>query len=228
MPFSESQELVQTFATRQPDNPEVASIERRDTADPLLLDHPEQGSIRQIHRQIAVLAPPGRHRFQGGSIELREVHPTERHSGQKPRFQIRRNQVRWQTSINTGLKEPSAGFMVLIPAIKQATSRLVFSKVALSFLLVLIPQLLPQQGGMVPAPAGGADVWHDAGEAAHQAEAFRQGCRASGLLLQQGKASLDYITLAESEGQAEVVEPGLADVIEAHAEPCGPEYARWK
>lgn len=80
---------------------------------------------------------------------------------------------------------------------------------------------------MVTAPAGGADVWHDAGEAAQKAEVFRQGCRASGLLLQQGKASLDHLILAESEGLAEIVEPGLADVIEAHAEPCDREYARW-
>ncbi len=83
-------------------------------------------------------------------------------------------------------------------------------------LLVLLPQLLTKQGGMVPAPAGGVVVRCGAGETADQPEVFRQGCRAGGLLLQQSKAGLDDLTLAGAEGLAEVVEPGLAAVIEAH------------
>ena len=126
MSISGIQEVVQALAPRQPVNPEVASIKGRDTSDPVLLGHPEQGSIRQIHRQVADLAHPGRHRFQGRSIGLRKVQPTERHPGQEPRCQIRRNQLADLDQHRPGrhksplmpLKEPSAGFMVLITAIK--------------------------------------------------------------------------------------------------------------
>jgi len=56
------------------------------------------------------------------------------------------------------------------------------------------------------------------GKTADQPEAFRQGRRAGGVLLQQVKASFDHLVLAEIEGLAEALEPGLAAVIEAHGD----------
>ena len=45
---------------------------------------------------------------------------------------------------------------------------------------------------------------------------LRQSCRAGGLLLQQSKAGLDDLDLAEAEGLAEAVKHCLNAVIEAH------------
>ena len=71
---------------------------------------------------------------------------------------------------------------------------------------------------MIPPTAGGAAFLGRTGKAADQSKALRQGRRAGGVLLQQIKASLDHFGLAEAKGLAEVVEPGLAAVIEAHGD----------
>ena len=71
---------------------------------------------------------------------------------------------------------------------------------------------------MIPPTAGGAAFLGRTGKAADQSEAFRQGRRAGGVLLQQVKASHDHLGLAETEGLAEALQPGLAAVIEAHGD----------
>ena len=71
---------------------------------------------------------------------------------------------------------------------------------------------------MIPPTAAGAAFLGRTGKTADQPEAFRQGRRAGGVLLQQVKASFDHLVLAEIEGLAEALEPGLAAVIEAHGD----------
>jgi hypothetical protein len=58
---------------------------------------------------------------------------------------------------------------------------------------------------MIPPTAGGAAFLGRTGKAADQSEAFRQGRRAGGVLLQQVKASHDHLGLAETEGLAEAL-----------------------
>jgi hypothetical protein len=53
--------------------------------------------------------------------------------------------------------------------------------------------------------AGAAAFLGRTGKAADQSEAFRQSRRAGGRLLQQVKASLDHLGLAETEGLAEAL-----------------------
>jgi hypothetical protein len=43
----------------------------------MLLGNPEQRSVSQIHRQIAVLPHPARHQLQGRSTQLRNIQATE-------------------------------------------------------------------------------------------------------------------------------------------------------
>ena len=81
---------------------------------------------------------------------------------------------------------------------------------------MLTAQLLAEHGCMVPASAGGGVVRVGAGEAADQTEALGQSRWAGGLLLQQCQARFDHLALGKAERLAEVVEPGLAAVIEAH------------
>ena len=71
---------------------------------------------------------------------------------------------------------------------------------------------------MIPPTAGGAAFLGRTGKASNQSEGFRQGRRAGGVLLQLVKASLDHLGLAETEGLAETIEPGLAAVIKAHGD----------
>ena len=78
---------------------------------------------------------------------------------------------------------------------------------------------------MIPPTAAGVAFLGRTGKAADQSEAFRQGRRAGGVLLQQDKASLDHLGLTETEGLAETVEPGLAAVIKAHGD--GPHRSPW-
>ena len=100
-------------------------------ADPMLLGHPEQGSIRQVHWQVAVLAHPARHQLQGGSTELRKVQTTERHPGEEAGRHIRRDQMADLCQNRPGghesplmqLKELSTGPMVLITAIEPGNQR---------------------------------------------------------------------------------------------------------
>jgi hypothetical protein len=53
--------------------------------------------------------------------------------------------------------------------------------------------------------AGGAAFLGRTGKAADQSEAFRHGRRAGGVLLQQDRASLDHLALAEIEGLAKAL-----------------------
>lgn len=55
---------------------------------------------------------------------------------------------------------------------------------------------------MIPPTAGGAAFLGHTGKTADQSKAFCQGRRAGGVLLQQVKASLDHLGLAETEGLA--------------------------
>ncbi len=74
---------------------------------------------------------------------------------------------------------------------------------------------------MIPPTAGGVAFLGRTGKAAYRSEAFRQGRqgrRVGGVLLQQVKASLDHLGLAEAKSLPEAVEPGLAGVIEAHGD----------
>jgi len=57
------QQVFEALTTRESDDPEVASIEGCDSPQPMHLGHPEQRSVSQIHRQIAVL--PHSARFLG-------------------------------------------------------------------------------------------------------------------------------------------------------------------
>ncbi len=50
--------LVRCLPTRESVDPEVASIEARDSPQPMLLDRPEQRSVSQIDRQIDLLPHP--------------------------------------------------------------------------------------------------------------------------------------------------------------------------
>jgi hypothetical protein len=50
--------LVRWLPTRESVDPEVASIEARDSPQPMLLDRPEQRSVSQIDRQIDLLPHP--------------------------------------------------------------------------------------------------------------------------------------------------------------------------
>jgi len=54
------QQVFEALTTRESDDPEVASIEGCDSPQPMHLGHPEQRSVSQIHRQIAVLPHPAR------------------------------------------------------------------------------------------------------------------------------------------------------------------------
>jgi hypothetical protein len=67
--------------SRDSDDPEVVSIEGCDSPQPMHLGHPEQRSVSQIDRQIAVLPHPARHQFQGRSTQLRTIQAIERHPG---------------------------------------------------------------------------------------------------------------------------------------------------
>jgi len=79
---------------------------------------------------------------------------------------------------------------------------------------------------MIPPTAGGVAFLGRTGKAAYRSEAFRQGRqgrRVGGVLLQQVKASLDHLGLAEAKSLPEAVEPGLAGVIEAQpSKGCNP------
>jgi hypothetical protein len=58
---------------------------------------------------------------------------------------------------------------------------------------------------MIPPTAAGTAFLGRTGKAADQSEAFRQGRRAGGVLMQQIKASLDHFGLADTEGLAEAL-----------------------
>ena len=73
------QQVFEALTTRESDDPEVASIEGCDSPQPMHLGHPEQRSVSQIHRQIAILPHPARHQRQGRSTQLRNIQATERH-----------------------------------------------------------------------------------------------------------------------------------------------------
>ena len=49
------QQVFEALSTRESVDPQVASIEGCDSPQPMLLGHPGQRSVSQIHRQIAVL-----------------------------------------------------------------------------------------------------------------------------------------------------------------------------
>jgi hypothetical protein len=65
--------------------------------------------------------------------------------------------------------------------------------------------------GVVPDPNEGVAVLHEL-----YTRSDRRYSRASGGAERQGKAVLDDLALAEAEGLAEVVEPGLTAVIKPH------------
>jgi hypothetical protein len=59
----------------------------------MLLGHPEQRSVSQIHRQIALLPHPARHQLQGRSTQLRNIQATEGHPEEKAWCYVGRDQM---------------------------------------------------------------------------------------------------------------------------------------
>lgn len=77
------QQVFEHLATGQSIDAEIAAIERRNAAQPMLMGQPEQGGIGQIHGQIAVLPHPSRHQLQRGPTQLRNAQATDRHPPEK-------------------------------------------------------------------------------------------------------------------------------------------------
>jgi len=108
------QQVFEALSTRKSVDPEVAAIEGCDSPQPMLLGNPEQRSVSQIHRQIAVLPHPARHQFQGRSTQLRTIQAIERHPGKYAWCYVGRDQM-----ANLGENRPS-GYKSTVVLMKKA------------------------------------------------------------------------------------------------------------
>jgi len=93
------QQVFEALSTRESVDLEVASIGGCDSPQPMLLGHPEQRSVSQIHRQIALLPHPARHQLQG-RLNFATLRPPS--DTQERKRGATSAGIRWQISVRTG------------------------------------------------------------------------------------------------------------------------------